>query len=324
MLLGYLFCFGSIKESAVKSAKTSLDWRGALILAIAMSSIVLSLIRSATTGWGDSITLTLLGLGIVASIVLVMVERQQEEPLIDVKDFSKPLFFAGSALGFLSGVLSAVTLFFDPLYLQIIREQSPQLSGMVLFAIPVTGVLVALLIGWFIRRFGAINTIIIGVLAGILGALLHAGFTATSSLVFVIVAFVCLGIMWAMGNTVAIIAAQMAVGPARAGIATATNVTMFSVGGSVGLAIAMVIYHAVGMGAVQNTANSELLSQLISNPADFLQMQTSALTQQLFSAGFMQGFAAVMWFLLITAGAILLSILIGKMTSKREKMYVSQ
>lgn len=323
MLLGYVFCAGSVKESAVSVAHKSLDWRGAFILAVTMSGIVLSLIRSADTGWSDAVTLMLLGLGIAAGVVLVIVERHQQDPLIDFKDFSNPLFFAGAALGFLSGVLSAVTLFFDPLYLQIIRSQSPQVSGLILFAIPVTGVLVALLVGWFIRCFGAINTIIIGILAGIVATLLHAGFAATSSLMLVVVAFICLGVMWAMGNTVAIIATQTAVGAARASVATATNVTMFNIGGSVGLAIAVVIYHAIGVRAIQNTGGGEVLNQLIANPANFLKIQTNALTQKLFSAGFMQGFAAVMWFLLITSSAILLAIFIGKMAAKRDKVYVS-
>ncbi len=284
---------------------------------------MLSLIRSANTGWQDAITLLLLGVGVIAGGALVVVERRQDDPLLDFKDFSKLLFSAGAALGFLSGMLSAVALFFDPLYLQIIKGQSPQLSGLVLFVIPVTVVLVSLMVGWLIHRLGTMNTILIAILLGILATLLHAMFTADSALVLVIVAFVCLGAVWAM-YTVSIIATQTVVGPARASVATGTIVTMFNIGGSIGLAVAVVIYHIFAMRALHGALESEYVGQLIDNPASFLQTQTTELVHTLFSNSFMHGFSGIMWFLSIVVSTIFLCVLLGKIVVKSEKAYVSE
>lgn len=283
VLSGYLFCFGSMKKSPAQSANVSLDWRGMLVLALAMGGIVLGLIRSTTVGWGSLTTWALLGLGMTASMGLVMIERRQASPLIDFADFSNLCFYAGAILGFLSGALSGVALFFDPLYLQIIKGQSPQLSGFLLFAIPVAVILAAPMVSGLIRCFGIVNTILIGLLVGLLATISHAFFTSASSIEFVLMAFVLLGGLWAMGGTVSIIATQTAVGSARASVATATVVTLFNMGGSIGLAIGVAIYHAA------------------------------------FSKGFMNGFSAVMWFLVALSLAVFLSVFLWKIMDKREK-----
>jgi MFS family permease len=122
ILLGYLFSFKHVKESAAKHITRELDWLGMLFLALTMAGIVMSLINSQTSGWLDTLTLTYLVVGIVSSLLLFKVERNNINPLIDFRDFSNLMFYAGAVLCFLAGVLSAVALFFDPLYLQVIRQ----------------------------------------------------------------------------------------------------------------------------------------------------------------------------------------------------------
>ena len=80
----------------------------------------------------------------------------------------------------MAGVLSAVALFFDPLYLQIIRNESVQISGIVLFAIPIAVFTGAFLVGWLISRLGIINTILLGLLIALIAALLQIFFISTT------------------------------------------------------------------------------------------------------------------------------------------------
>lgn len=327
ILLGYLFCSKSVNESKTKQTNRELDWQGMILLTLAMGGIVLSLIHSQVSGWTDLITLTYFTIGIVASIILVKIELNKLNPLIDFRDFSNLLFYAGAVLCLLAGVLSAVALFFDPLYLQIIRQQSPEFSGVILFAIPVAVFLVAFLIGWLVDHFGIINTIILGLLIAALSGFLQIFFTNATPLWYVICAFICLGSMWAMGNTVTIIAAQTAVEPSRASVATGTMVTMFNVGGSIGLAIAVVIYNFIGATALDhiaknyrtlfNTDQFLYLKKLISNPAQSLHAPMSNSVHTFFNDSFMQGFSAVMWFLFLLSSVILLSVLISKIFSKK-------
>lgn len=326
ILLGCLFSFKSIKESVVKQINRELDWPGMLLLALTMGGVVLSLINSQAFGWLNVLTLTYLVIGIVSSVILFKVERNKINPLIDFRDFSNLMFYAGAALCFLAGVLSAVALFFDPLYLQVIREQSPELSGLVLFAIPIAVFVVAFFVGWLIHQLGIINTIISGLVLAILACLLQIFFTSVTPLWYIVIAFIFLGSMWATGNTVPIIAAQTAVGSSRSSVATGTMVTMFNIGGSIGLAIAVVIYHFVGTRGLKHisiTYSQPLsadqfsqLEKLISNPAQLLKQQMDTSIHTLFNDAFMRGFSGVMWFLLSLSILLLLSVLAFKISKE--------
>lgn len=87
--------------------------------------------------------------------------------------------------------------------------------------------------------------------------------------------------MWALGNTVSIIAAQTAVGHERMSVATGTVVTMFNIGGSIGLALAIVIYHFVASHSLEKStfAHTASLNELIINPSSVSQITDPTLIQ---------------------------------------------
>lgn len=328
-LAGYLFCFNAVSETSSTSNSMSLDIKGMLLLALSMGSIVLGLICSQSLGWTRSITF--LVVGVFTSVILFKVEKKQENPLVNFSDYSNLLFFSGAVLCFLAGVLSAVTLFFDPLYLQIIKDQSPKMAGFVLFVVPVAVFIVAFVIGWLINRLGIVNTIILGLVLACFSTVLQGFFTTHSSLISIVIAFIFLGSMWAMGNTVSIIAAQTAVGPERASVATGTLVTMFNIGGSIGLTIAVVLYNFVTDNMLTKiTANPQktldtteylYLKELVANPASSMQSQMNDLLHILFNKLFMNGFVGVMLFLFISSFLALLFVLKKRTSSAQDRHF---
>lgn len=324
-ILGFLFCYKSIQESDLHHTEMSLDIKGMLLLTLTMGGIVLGLINSHSAGLTNPLTLTYLAVGIISGIFLVKVERTQKNPLVDFRDFSNLLFIAGAILCFLAGVLSAVTLFFDPLYLQIIKNQTPQMAGFVLFAIPVAVFLFAFLVGRLISSLGIVNTILLGLLLACVSTLLQIFFVGDTSLPYIIFAFICLGSMWALGNTVSIIAAQTAVGPKRASVATGTIVTMFNIGGSLGITLSVVIYNFVAGNTLSkmtaSTSETALsasqyssLNDLIANPANSIQSPMTDLIHTLFNKVFMHGFMGVMSFLFLSSLIAFVFVLRKRMT----------
>jgi EmrB/QacA subfamily drug resistance transporter len=317
VILGYAFCMNNIKESRAKQ-QDALDWKGMVLLGLAISGIVLSLIHSQTAGWNSLVTLVYLFVGIISSILLFKVENKLAHPMIDFKDFAKPLFFSGGVLSFIVGVLSAVTLFFDPLYLQIIRGQSAQLSGFVLFAIPIAVFLVAFMVEGLIARIDIIKTILLALLIGLVSAMLHTFFHQATPLWYVIMTFILLGSVWAMGNTVPIIAAHAAVDSARMSSATGTLVTLFNIGGSIGLSIAVVIYNFVtaqSLKVVSANINLEssqnvYLEKLVSNPSHALEVSMGDTVHGIFNQVFISGFSGVMWFLVILSILLLVAVVV--------------
>lgn len=313
LFLGYFCSRKVLKESFSKNVKMDLDWLGAILVAFTTSGIVLGLIHSESAGWINFATIIYFVVAIISAVFLIKVEKNKENPLINFKDFSNYFFYSGAVFVFLAGALSAVALFFDPLYLQIIRSQSPQATGFILFFIPAAVLCFAPIMGWLSSRYGIINTILFGLVISLAAGILHLFFNSTTSYFYISLAFTCLGFMWAMGNTVPIMAAQTAVGTERAGAATGTMVTLFSVGGSIGLAIAVVVYNIVGLRSLQTLpvdqlAKSHFLEKLISNPANALQMIMSKELHGFFQEAFLQGFSGVMWFWIILSIIILGSV----------------
>lgn len=319
-IAGYLFCFSTVAESHMSEEQQNLDWLGMLLLALTICSIILGLIHSQDYGWENIFTLGYLFVGMIAGIALVKFENKIQNPIITFKDFKITMFFSGAVLIFLAGMLSAVALFFDPLYLQIIRGQSPTFSGLILFVIPIAVFGVAFIVDKIIRCFGLINTILIGLILGAFASLLQIFFTNNCSLYFVVIAFFILGSMWAIGNTVPVIAGQTAVGSERSSVATGTMITLFNLGGSVGLALSVVIYHSISLYALQsiimtkqyisNVTQLALIKKLISNPADLLQTKIDSITHGIFNYAFMRGFSGVMCYLFIAAILLLLAVLV--------------
>ncbi|HVV67473.1 MAG TPA: MFS transporter [Gammaproteobacteria bacterium] len=313
IILGFLFAKSSIKESRAAS-KQALDYKGMLLLAIMMGGVVLGLLHSASAGWINTITWLYLVIGVLAGVVLVKVEQRIENPLIDFSDFKNLIFYSGAVLSILPGMLSASALFFDPLYLQIIRGETVQTSGIVLFAIPIAVLVIALFVGWLIEKLGIINTIVLGLALGAAACLLQAFFSEAIPLWYIIIAFLCLGSLWAMGNTVPLIAAQGVVNPERKSVATGTMITMFNVGGSLGLALAVMIYHLSAMHRLTQQAHNfsytemAKLQQWVINPGHLLQ-ETQHELHQVFNAVFIHGFTMVMLFLFALSLVLILSIL---------------
>ncbi|STY30701.1 multidrug efflux system protein [Legionella wadsworthii] len=306
-VLGYLFCFKSVTESKITSERTSLDIKGMFLLAFTMGGIVLGLIYSQSYGWTAPSTVAFFVEAILTGILLFKVEKRHSNPLIDLNDYSNLLFSAGAILCFLAGVLSSVTLFFDPQYLQFIKGESAQTSGFVLFTIPISVFLIAFFVGKLIKRFGVLHTILIGLFLACFSTLLQLFFTSTMSVIYITFAFICLGSMWAMGNTVSIIAAQTAVGSDRASVATGSLVTLFNIGGSIGISLAIVIYNFVTKNLLTSMAQSMGLDQVqisslkafIANPTLSLNLSKNDFLHQLFNKIFMNGFIDVMAFLFL-------------------------
>ncbi len=311
-LLGFVFCWNSVKESVSGLTSRSMDWQGMFSIAFAVGGIVLGLIHSATHGWRNPLTLIFLGIGIVASFILVIIEQNKEEPIIQFKDFLKLLFFSGALLSIISGMFSSVALFFEPLYLQIIRSQTPQMVGMILFSIPLAVLIIALLVGWLIQSFGLINTILIGLVLGSLSALMQTFFSVATPIWFMIITFLALGGMWAMGNTAAIIAAQTSVGAVRVSGATGTMVTTFNIGGSIGLAVGVMLYQTLSLHYAQNYGQLKNLAELLANPSQALHTKLDPLIHDFFNKAFIHGFKGASIFLFVICTVGLVSIFIWK------------
>ncbi|GAB3422746.1 MDR family MFS transporter [Flindersiella endophytica] len=108
-----------------------IDYLGAAAIVAAVSSLVLYLSwRGTQYGWTETWALVLVGAGVVLAALFVLIESRATEPIIPLRLFRNPVFSTGNLFGFLAGVAMFGSMLYIPLYLQVVKGQSPTISGL--------------------------------------------------------------------------------------------------------------------------------------------------------------------------------------------------
>ena len=317
MLLGFLICAKTVPEVPKLHTKIHIDWLGWVLLILGVGGFVYAIISSEVHGWTAHTTLLAFAVSIVSLIALYRFETRQETPLLDFELFKNPTFLTGVISIVVGGGLSCMALFFDPLYLITIRNESAVTAGAMLIAIPLMCVFFSPLMGFFVGRFGMYKTVLLGLVLGAISAIMHAMIRADTSPVLVLVPFIFVGLTWAISNTMSTICAQSAVTPDKVGAATGTMFTMFNVSSATMLAMGVVFFHSFERTSLMaGLKKSHLVLQpnqqhsikvLLSDPvkAKSILNQFGILLHDkilaLFKTAFMTGYSVAMWFGFIVA-----------------------
>ncbi len=109
----------------------SIDYLGAAVVVASVTSVLLYTAWAGPTyGWGDSLGLTLLGVGLALAVVFVLVELRAKEPIIPMRLFHNSIFSIANSFGFLIGAAMFGSMIFIPVYLQVVDGMSPTRSGL--------------------------------------------------------------------------------------------------------------------------------------------------------------------------------------------------
>jgi MFS transporter, DHA2 family, methylenomycin A resistance protein len=196
------------------------DVAGTVLGAALLGTLTYALIgRSALAGVGAAVLLA----------AFVAVERRRPDPMLPVALFRRPAFTTATAVAATMNLGSNGTLFVLTLFLQDVEGRTPVGAGLVCLPAFATLAVVASPAGRAVGRLGPRVPMASGLLCSAAGlTLLVAG--------PIVPAFV----LWGAGLgllTPAVVAASMgAVGPERAGLASAVNNTARQAGGAVGVA----------------------------------------------------------------------------------------
>ncbi len=110
-----------------------IDYLGAASIVAAVSSFLLYTSWAGPDhGWGSSLAVSLLGLGIVLSVSFVYIELKAAEPIIPMELFRNSIFSTANIFGFIIGFAMFGVLVFMPVYLQVVDDMSPTESGLAL------------------------------------------------------------------------------------------------------------------------------------------------------------------------------------------------
>lgn len=311
IVTGIIFCSFSLKPALKNERPVKIDWLGFFLLIIGLGCLIYGIINGEQIGWHLLSNWIIIFIGIMALLLLIVIENYVAHPLLDLTIFTSPGAYLAILLCIIAGLITSVFMFFDPLYLKIMRNQTAFYVGMTLLSVPLVQVFISLFLEKFVGMFGIYRIILSALGIAIFSAILHAFFTPTISIYFVVVALMLMGYTWGIANAGTITAIHQSVPIYKLGSAIGTMFTFWNVSSSIFLASSSILFHwretltlnteLQTLSIHLSTLQREQMDLLLSNPeqASSILSQFSGVNapelSQTFYQSFMSGFHWVAW-----------------------------
>ena len=234
-----LVVIGAVFHAPVERVRHKIDWLGASLLTGGLSALILLISLGGTTyAWGST---EIVLLAVIAALLLplfVLAESRATEPIMPLSLFRNRVFVASSAVGFAVGLALFGAIVYMPVFLQIVKSESPTGSGLQLTPM-MLGVLAASITGGqLISRYGRYKVFpIVGTAVMSIGLLLLSRLGPGSSTWTASAYMLVVGIGIGMVMQVLVLAVQNSVDHRLMGVATSGAMLFRQIGGSIGVAL---------------------------------------------------------------------------------------
>src|SRR5712671_3004045 len=216
-----------------------IDYLGAVLLSVALTSAILvTSLGGNSFSWSSPFIFSMGAAAILAGIAFVAVEARSPEPIFALSLFRNRTFTITSAVGLIVGLSLFGSVTYLPIYLQVVKGESPTRSGLQLMPMMLGMLVTSVLSGRLISRWGRYKAFpISGTALMTVGLLLLARISVDVSVWETSAAALVLGLGMGMVMQVLILAVQNSVGYEQLGIATSGATLFRSIGGALGVAI---------------------------------------------------------------------------------------
>lgn len=231
-----LTLFAVPKQSNNSNNHLALDWAGFLCMAVAISSLVISLMEAVNFGWGSPFILGLLALSLFTFGLFFYIEKKAEDPLVNFAIFKNKIFLNCTLL-LLIMQSAFIAIVFLALFLQKSLAYSAQMSGILLLPSSLPIILMAPIGGRLCDRYGPKMPIMLGTGMLMLSAIWLASFSWLQSYHWLlpgIILFGC-GASFVISNAIrtALDTVDISLRGSAAGITSGVR----QLGGAIGLAV---------------------------------------------------------------------------------------
>src|SRR6476646_2916535 len=241
--LGIAITAAAAPESTDPCAGSRIDWPGLAALSAGLTAVVLALVQS--QAWSSGAVLALAAAGILVLGGFWAIEHRVREPIVEFALFRNGPYFGASAAAFaLVGAYWAV-MFFQPQYLQDVRDHSPVLSGLMILPVTAPMVFISPFSGRLIGRFGARRLMTAGMLCGTVGLLVLTRIDAGSPYGLLLAGYLLFGIALGLVYAPMSTAAMAAMPREKVGIASGVLAMDRVLAGAVSLAATGAVFHAL-------------------------------------------------------------------------------
>lgn len=255
--------------------RRKVDYLGTALLTGGLVAVLLALLGGGGTGLSTGSVALFVG-GVVALVLFVFVERRAEDPVVPL-DLFRDRILSVSAAGNLAmgGVLLGVSVYV-PLFVQGSLGGTALTAGAVVASLSIGWPVGSFVGGRMLLRTGYRTTVLLGSALIAAGSALCVPMDRGTSLAYVVVAVVTIGLGLGFSSTSYLVSVQNAVPWRRRGVATSSVVFFRTVGGSLGVAVMGALLNA-SLGDRYNAAVARVsdgdaaLGRLLSDPNALLQ-----------------------------------------------------
>ena len=152
-IIGFILALRILTER-LHRGKGSFDPWGAVLLAAGLASLTLALSFGQEWGWASLSTIALLVFGVVALVVLYLVEKRIPDPIIKLQLLHNRVFLSANLSLILSFLALFAVGFMLPFYLEELRHFSTIEAGLLLTPLPLAIAFIAPMSGSLADRIG--------------------------------------------------------------------------------------------------------------------------------------------------------------------------
>jgi EmrB/QacA subfamily drug resistance transporter len=234
-----LIVLGSVLSSPATRKQRRIDYAGAALLSLALTSLILvTSLAGNTLPWSSPITIGLIASTILGTIAFILVERRAAEPILPLQLFRNRNFVVASSVGTIIGLSLFGSVTYLPIYLQVVKGESPTASGLQLMPMMFGMLITSVGSGRIISHWGRYKLFpILGTAIMTLGLALVSRLSIETSVWQTSFDALLLGLGMGMVMQVLVLSVQNSVHYADLGVATSGTMLFRSIGGAIGVSL---------------------------------------------------------------------------------------
>ena len=219
--------------------KVRIDWWGATFITTAATSLLLLLSLAGNQfAWISGWSAGLVAVSVVGLIAAILTERRAADPILPPRLFRNPTFRLTGFAGFLVGFAMFGAMIYLPQYLQVVRGMSPTASGLLTIPLVISMLVVSVVCGKAITRWGRWKLFpLAGLLLVATASALLATLRSDTDLVAVCAYMTIFGAGLGLTMQVLVLAIQNTCERRDLGIATSSAMFFRMMGGAMGVSL---------------------------------------------------------------------------------------
>lgn len=226
-----------------------IDWPGALALVVALVPLLVVAEQGREWGWSSTRSIGCYVTGAVGLLLFWLAERRaQQDAILPLYLFRNRTFGVGAAANVVIGLGMFGGLATLPLYLQIVRGQTPTEAGLTLIPFTVGIMSGSVIAGQTTARTGRYKVFpVIGTMLMVVGALLFSRLAVETPFWQIFASSVVFGLGLGLTMQPLVLAVQNAVAIRDMGVATSSSLFFRQMGGTLGTAVFLsILFSTVG------------------------------------------------------------------------------